>query len=316
VLGAVLAAGAGCARPAPPARAEPAAPRATRWPVVIAHRGGAGLAPEETLFAMHLVVDRYAPVVLDADVRESADGALVLVHDATVDRTTDGAGPVGALSLAQLRGLDAAYCFSPEIPPENTDQGVCRAPPPGATFPLRGHQPRIALATVDELFAAFGPAQPIHLELKVDSRRAARALAERVVRYGRVATTCVGAFSDETTAWLREALPPAACVYAPESVYLCQARVRAAGDDVAAWRACGAARDLDVPLRLDGAPFVDAAYVARAHAEGRVVRVWTVSDEPTLRALLSWGVDGVFTDRPDRLSALLAPPRLDPSGPR
>lgn len=73
---------------------------------VVGHRGAAGLAPENTLEAVRRAVDVGVDVV-EFDVRETADGRLVVIHDATVDRTTDGTGPVGEFSLSELKRLDA-----------------------------------------------------------------------------------------------------------------------------------------------------------------------------------------------------------------
>src|SRR5215212_8356264 len=90
--------------------------------LVIAHRGGAGLWPENTLYAFERAAAMGVDVI-ETDVRATKDGELVVIHDDNVNRTTGGAGAVGALTLAELKRLDAAYRFS-------TDGG--------RSFPLRG----------------------------------------------------------------------------------------------------------------------------------------------------------------------------------
>lgn len=87
----------------------------TGRPLRIAHRGGAALAPENTLAAFRSAVDRWNVDMIELDVRASADGRCVVIHDPTVDRTTDGVGPVSAMSHAELAELDAGYRFTPEI---------------------------------------------------------------------------------------------------------------------------------------------------------------------------------------------------------
>jgi len=94
---------------------------------VIAHRGGAGLRPENTLAAFQHAAQLGADV-LEMDLRVAADGAIVVMHDATVERTTDGAGAVASLKLAELKRLDAGYRWSPDG---------------GATFPYRGRGVRV-----------------------------------------------------------------------------------------------------------------------------------------------------------------------------
>ncbi|MGH7446188.1 MAG: glycerophosphodiester phosphodiesterase, partial [Longimicrobiales bacterium] len=117
-------------------------------PLLIAHRGGSGLAPENTVPAFVNAAERWAADMIELDVRASADGRCVVMHDACVDRTTDGSGLVAAMTLAQLRELDAGYHF--------TQDG-------GATYPFRGTGVRIP--TIEDVFAAL-PAVRITVEVK------------------------------------------------------------------------------------------------------------------------------------------------------
>jgi len=86
----------------------------TRRPLVIAHRGESATAPEQTLVAFELAAELGADMI-EADVRRTPDGRLVLLHDALLDRTTDGRGPLSALSFDELRQLDAGSWFSPRF---------------------------------------------------------------------------------------------------------------------------------------------------------------------------------------------------------
>ena len=109
-----------------PARPENAA---ARFPVFAkpmllgAHRGGRALWPENTVVAFRACAERWPDILLEGDLHLTADGHVVVLHDATVDRTTDGAGPVAGMTLEQVKQLDAGYRFTPDD---------------GATFPWRG----------------------------------------------------------------------------------------------------------------------------------------------------------------------------------
>ncbi|HZG41378.1 MAG TPA: glycerophosphodiester phosphodiesterase family protein, partial [Longimicrobium sp.] len=108
--------------------ALPAFLRGLRPTLHISHRGGAALAPENTLDAFRLAVERYRTDMLELDVHLTRDGEWVVAHDDTLERCTDGTGPLAALTLAELRRLDAGFGFSPDE---------------GRTFPFRGRGARI-----------------------------------------------------------------------------------------------------------------------------------------------------------------------------
>ena len=116
--------------------------------LVMAHQGGDGLWPSNTLYAFERAVQAGVNV-LELDVHASQDGALVVIHDDSVDRTTDGSGLVGDKTLAELKKLDAGYDWSPERT--------------GETFPYRGQG--ITLPTLQEVFAAF-PDTRVNVEIK------------------------------------------------------------------------------------------------------------------------------------------------------
>src|SRR5512139_4333535 len=96
------------------ARARSPHPILRGAPLLIAHRGGAALVPENTIEAFRQAADVWAADMIELDVHATADGHCVVIHDPTVDRTTDGTGEVAAMSLDQLQRLDAGYRFSPD----------------------------------------------------------------------------------------------------------------------------------------------------------------------------------------------------------
>ncbi|MEM1418535.1 MAG: glycerophosphodiester phosphodiesterase family protein, partial [Myxococcota bacterium] len=116
-------------------------------PLVVAHRGGRRLAPEHTLFGYQVGLDAGADV-LEIDVAQTSDGAIVCIHDLSVDRTTDGTGDIRELTLAEAQALDAAFDFSMDG---------------GETYPQRGTG--IVIPTLRAVFEAF-PDETYVIEIK------------------------------------------------------------------------------------------------------------------------------------------------------
>jgi glycerophosphoryl diester phosphodiesterase len=254
-------------------------------PLVIGHRGCAGEAPENTLPSFRRGLDQGA-VILESDVHLTRDGVPVLLHDAEVDRVSDGRGPVREQSLAELRRLDFAHRFSPDG---------------GRSHPLRGCGVRIA--TLEEVFEAL-PGARFNLELKEDLPGLVERTLEVIARAGREPLTLVTAADDALMARLRRAIAAShAGVAQGASAGDVLAFVRAALDAAAPPPGPMA---LQVPAEFGGRPLVTRELVAHAHAHGVQVHVWTVNERDEMRRLLDLGVDGLITDFPGRLASLLA----------
>jgi glycerophosphoryl diester phosphodiesterase len=266
----VLAFALGCGGDQPPGSpvCTPADSFLCGSPRNIAHRGGAALAPEETMPAYQNAVAIGADI-LEMDVRRTADGVLVLLHDATVDRTTDGVGPVDALAFAELALLDAGYRFTPDN---------------GATYPFRGMGVRVpALADV---LAAF-PDRHFMIEIK-DSVYTVGLLLALVEQHGAGERVMIAAFDDDI---------------------LADGRVRAPGTLTAMglgeMAAFDALTDADEAAYLAPAPIIQpprdmvtAENIARAKRIGLIVHPWTVNDPTEMTGLFASGVDGIITDDP------------------
>src|SRR5271157_3096463 len=153
-------------------------------PIVIGHRGAAGKRPENTLAAFARGLEAGA-AILESDLHLTCDGVVVMAHDETVDRTTDGAGRLRGFSFAELSKLDAGYRFSPDG---------------GRSFPFRGQGLRIP--TLEEGFKAF-PGVRFNLELKVDEPALVERTVALVKREGRAAITLLTAEGDALMARLR-----------------------------------------------------------------------------------------------------------------
>ncbi len=246
---------------------------------VIGHRGAAGVAPENTLPSLRHAVRAGAHAV-EFDVQCTCDGQLVLLHDSTVDRTTDGSGRIDDLSLDEVRGLDAGYRF--------TSNG-------GSGFPFRGRNVRIP--TLTEAFAEIGDDIPVVLEIK--SHRAGERIPGWLSAHDVAARTLVGSFSRGA---LELAAPFASWRCASEGElrsYVLLGKVglgRAVVPDADA---------VMVPERYRGIRIVTPRFVRRAHRDGLGVFVWTVNRPDAMRRLWDWGVDGLISNEPGRALRIL-----------
>lgn len=243
---------------------------------VIAHRGASAAAPENTLPAFELAAAQGADA-FELDVRLTADGAAVVIHDATLDRTTDGAGPVRALALAELRLLDAGAGFSPDG---------------GTNFPYQGESVRIP--TLGEVLWAF-PRMPLLIEVKEpDAQEAVR----RVLTQEDAVDRCVIASEQRAALTLFREPPFASAAAAGEvaqlywSVFL-RRQMAAPRYDL-----------LSVPLRHRGLTVPTRRFIAAARGFGCPVHVWTVNRPETARRLWARGVAGIVTDVPDVMGGL------------
>lgn len=259
-------------------------------PLLIAHRGGAALAPENTLAAFRQALAWWRADVLELDVQPTADDDCVVLHDATLDRTTDGRGPVAARTLAELRALDAGCRFTPDG---------------GATFPFRGTGVR--LSTLREVLEAF-PGARVNVEVKAP--RAAPAVLRAVTALGAEHRVLVAAGDTRNRALFRGYAGPTSAgaqeLYAFHALHLARG-TRFYRSPVDAFQVPEAAPG--------GRRVLDPRWVAAAHAHSVAVHVWTVDDEPDMRRLLAWGVDGIITDRPDRLARVLHERGARPAAP-
>lgn len=249
--------------------------------LVIAHRGGRGLGPESTLPLFRQVVDLGVDV-LEFDVRQSADGALIVLHDERVDRTTDGSGRANQLTLDQLKALDAGYDWTAD----------------GQTYPFRGQG--IVIPTLEEVFRAF-PEQHFAIEIKPDEVQVARALCATIRDFGMADRVMVASFHGGTLDALRAACPEVATSAGAGEVawYWLLQKVGLDGPYTPAFGA------LQVPERFGRVGLATQGFVSGARAHGLPVHFWTIDEEEGMERLLDLGAGGIMTNRPDRLLALL-----------
>jgi glycerophosphoryl diester phosphodiesterase len=258
-------------------RFRPGAAYLAGAPLLIAHRGGAGLAPENTLLAFRRALDWWGADVLELDVRCTRDGEAVVFHDDTLERTTSGSGRVAEHTLAEIRALDAGFHFSAD----------------GATTPFRGAG--AVVPTLEEVLRACPDAR---INIEVKDPAAAPAVAESVRRTGSARRILVAAPKRAYRAGLDGEWPVSASEEEIRTMYVLH-RLRFGRLHTPAVDA------LQLPELHEGRRILTPGLIREAHAKNIAVHVWTVDEEPDMRRLLDWGVDGIVTDRPDRLARVL-----------
>lgn len=248
--------------------------------LVIPHAGGDGLFPENTLFAYEQSMAMGADVV-DIDVRLAADGVLVAFHDSTVDRTTDGSGPMNALTSTELGELDAGWGFERD-----------------GDFPFRGSG--ITVPTVEEILRAF-PDSPVTLDLKDAGPPPVQPVCDLLRRLDRTHDVYVGTETNDQTGVFRSTCPEVSTSGTRE-----ERQARRDALDAGAPTA-PVAQLVSQPsfVGRDGQSSLTAEYLAFAHASGTAVLTWVVDDVDDLGTLINLGVDGIYTRRPDVMLDLL-----------
>jgi glycerophosphoryl diester phosphodiesterase len=229
-----------------------------------------------------MAVERFGTDMLELDVHLSRDGEVVVAHDATLERCTDGAGPLAALTLDALQRLDAGFRFTPD----------------GRSFPFRGQGVRIP--TLREVLRTF-PGLRINIDLKTEASGAEQALAEVVRAEEALARVCVGGETDPAAERLLGVLPDACHFYPTNALAAFVMAVRSGAEPPREERF----HVLDVPLHFGGVRLVDGPLLAQAARAGKWVNVWTVDDAQEMRRLVRERVGGIMTDRPDLLRAVL-----------
>jgi glycerophosphoryl diester phosphodiesterase len=277
-------------------RQSPALPDVRR-PIVFAHRGGGGEAPESTLQAMQAAIARDPAVAIELDVRESKDGYLVVIHDGTVDRTTNGRGAVESLTLAELKALDAAYCATPGVGRGTAPSSTCRAPGSDARFPFRGKGYRIP--TLDEVFETLPRTTLIGIEVKAAGFE--EAVVRRIRRSGRIGRMIVGSALDGVGSRLRELLPEVPH-YFPRWAAI---RLAAAAKVSNGHLSRSSYQVLATPRKGAGFRMDTPGLIQVAHRLGVLVAYWTINEPREIEQLVRLGADGIMTDYPGRAREVL-----------
>jgi glycerophosphoryl diester phosphodiesterase len=265
-----------------------------------AHQGGAWEAPSSTLFAIRRALE-LGVTGIELDVHATADRQLVVCHDRTVDRTTDGHGSIDALTLAELRSLDNAYWF---VPGGEERRGLS-----SGAYSFRGRAPAdpdFCLATLEEVLDLMDDHPEVALNLDIKATAPVvepyeDLLARTVARHGGTDRVIVASFLDAATEVFRG--------FAPD-VATSAGMLAVAGF----WRALQQGEQpppmrhavLQVPVVRGDLVVVDERFVEAAHRCALAVHVWTINDEEEMARLCDLGVDGIVSDLPTQLVTLLA----------
>jgi glycerophosphoryl diester phosphodiesterase len=277
-LGVAVPAGAAAFR-ALAERKRPGHPYFAGAPLLMAHRGGSALAPENTLPALRRATEWWDADILEIDVNPTRDGEAVVIHDHAVDRTTDGRGAVAGMTLDELRRLDAGYRF--------TSDG-------GRTFPFRDRGIRIP--TLEEVLTEL-PEVRVNVEIK-DGRVQSRvwevvhklnATHRVLIAAGRLRNRSLFSVYAGARSASAEEMYAFLALHRLHATALFYPLVDA----------------FQMPERSRGRQVLSPRFVREVQAKNLAVHVWTVNEEADMRRLLSWGVDGIITDRPDRLARVL-----------
>lgn len=253
----------------------------------IAHRGGRGLAPEGTMTAFDNAV-KLGVDMFEFDTHITKDGHLVVIHDDTVDRTTNGVGKVNDLTLAEIQELDAGYYFTDEKGDYSfRNQGIYipTVKEVFVKYPNMRHliemkdtnRPEVYEDVIQELWRLI---QEYHMEDNIMVGSFNHRINERFeqVSWG---TIPVGAGEDKATQFVKKHL-----------VYL----NGLAGSDV---------DSLQLPTADSGMKLTFSNLIKSAQRRNMSVYYWTVNEEAEMRELIEKRVDGIITDYPDRLAKVL-----------
>jgi glycerophosphoryl diester phosphodiesterase len=262
------------------------------WPVNLAHRGASALAPENTIESFHLAAEAGAGG-LELDVHMTLDGHIVVIHDATVDRTTNGTGAVSEMTLDELRRLDAGHNFSPDG---------------GPTRPYRGRDVRVP--TLEEVLEAF-PAVAVNIEIKASTpgiEETVLGVLREANALGRVLVVSTRHATVKRFRRISGGNVPTGASRWEIGVFYLLSRLHLER------LVCPVYDALQVPLKHRGIPLVTPRFLKAAHTYGVRVDAWTINQADEMRRLLDLGVDVIMTDRPGMLAEVLEsrPPTFTP----
>jgi glycerophosphoryl diester phosphodiesterase len=244
-------------------------------PLVIAHRGNRAHAPENTMEAFGQAV-RLGVDALELDLRVTEDAQLVVLHDATVDRTTNAHGPISRLTLREAQLLDAGYRF--------TSDG-------GRTYPFR--DVGVRLPSFDEVLEAV-PTLPLIIELKTAG--SAELLWRTLVRHRALARVLVGSFHDAALAPLRgRGVALSASVAQTRTVLPAALLGRAVGQP--------GFDAFCIPPTYYGIPVPVGRLADVVRGSGAATHVWTVNAPSVAVRLWHRGIRGIISDDPGPIIA-------------
>jgi glycerophosphoryl diester phosphodiesterase len=246
--------------------------------LVIAHRGGRRLWPENTLFA-YQKADELGVDLIEMDLHSTQDGVLVMMHDDTVDRTTDGSGAIQDFTLAELKQLDAGYQWTDDE---------------GASYPYRGQG--VVVPTMAEVFTALPDAR-LNIEIKQEEPSIVQPFCELIREYGMAKNVLIASFDQDTIRHFRQVCPEVATTAGEDEVRVLYGLSFAYLGNLYS----PASEAVQVPEYSGSIHVLIPRFVRAAQGRNLDVHIWTINEPEELQRMLDLGVDGIITDYPDRL---------------
>ena len=244
-------------------------------PRIVAHRGDSEYYPENTLPAFRSAFDLGVDVI-ETDVHLTKDGHIVIWHDPTLERNTNGSGTLESHTLSELKSLDAGYTF--------TKDG-------GRTFPFRGQG--VQLATLDEALRAL-PYARFNIDLKSQEEEIVETYI-RVIRENHAEErVCTASFHFGNLARLREKAPDFLTSITTKEVVPLVFRQKLH----ILQRSFDRKVIFQIPVRQYGITIITPSFVEDMHRRGAVIMVWTINDKSEMQRLYKMGVDTIMTDNP------------------
>lgn len=234
----------------------------TRKPLILAHRGACSYAPENTMAAFRLAIEQGADGI-ELDAKLCADGSVVVIHDSTVDRTTNGTGKVAELAFEELQQMDAGVQFAPKYAGEK-------------------------IPKLEQVLTELGEKTLINIELTSYASpgdNLPEKAAELVKETGMEKSVIFSSFHPSVLRRIRKLMPevPAGLL---------------TGEGWMAWGNTFLGRRLSPQLIHPHYTKTTKALIEKAHRDGRRVNTWTVDDPREIFRLVLDGVDGIITDDP------------------
>lgn len=288
VLAVLVALYAVAALLAKPAEARPFFTQYIKRPMVIAHQGGDGIRPSETMLAYEnaaaLGVD-----VLEMDIHMTRDGIIILNHDDTVDRFANGMGKIKEMTLAQIKELDAAYYWAPNKVKPRSD---------GATYPYRGQG--LKMVALTEIFEKF-PNYRMNIEIKQVEPSVAAQFCSVIRQYKMSDKVLVASFHQPAMDDFRRACPEVAtsATQNETTIFFVLNTLFLSGVY------SPPTQSVQVPEYSSGLHVLTKGFVDGSRSRRMETHAWTINTEEDMKRILALGVDGIITDYPDVLLKLL-----------
>ncbi len=249
----------------------------TQPPRVLAHRGDSEFYPENTLPAF-ISAEKLKVDVIETDVHLTADNDVVIWHDKTLDRQTNGTGIVEAFTLKQLKMLDAGYNYSKDG---------------GMSFPFR--ETGVTLMSLDEALEAL-PDMRFNIDLKTKDTRLPVKFTEIVGKHNAMDRILGASFHTENLQALRSLMPGMATSFSTFEVFTLFIKQKLGFRPSSREKLKG--QVLQVPEQYGILKVLTESFIRTFHEAGLYIHVWTINNEDDMRRLIRMGADAIFTDNP------------------